>query len=425
MRQATRALTVLAEIDPAARATLEQRLANIAAGTAGDDAFAPDQLPDTHFTRFVIVDDPRGELPALLAWESNHDGDQDDYLVAVARSAPEIDQLLACCHGYPAAGVADLDAWLRWIRPRCRRAAAFYTGYRGVPRSAVVNDREVREELRNILDDEDRRALRDLSRHELQRRLFERVRHRRPALDLSPGTSARWWQLQLQRVLAGIGAVVLLPFALVIALPWYLALRRRESSDLATAYTRPITLAADVRAMEDRGSQNQLTHLVELKPGWFRLATLWLVLKLVDVLARIYAVHGNLGGITAIHFARWVILRDKRPVAVRRHRLLFFSNYDGSWESYLGEFVDRAAPWLSAVWSNTRGFPATRCLFFGGAEDEAAFKQWAREHQLATQLWWSGAADSTVQNIRDDTWIRERLDRGLSDAEVLEWTRRL
>jgi hypothetical protein len=185
-----------------------------------------------------------------------------------------------------------------------------------------------------------------------------------------------------------------------------------------------------VHELEDRGAQNQLTHVVDIKPGAFRLATLWLVLKAIDVIARVYSVRGNLGGITAIHFARWVILRDHRDRRARngeprRHRLLFFSNYDGSWESYLGEFIDRAAYGLTAVWSNTRGFPATEHLACAGARDEEAFKQWAREHQIPTQVWWTGAPDSTVRNIRDDIWIRRRLDRGLSDDEVATWLRRL
>ena len=152
--------------------------------------------------------------------------------------------------------------------------------------------------------------------------------------------------------------------------------------------------------------------------------------ELIDVVARVHSVRGDLGGITAIHFARWVILRDQRSAAERRgrakrHRLLFFSNYDGSWESYLGEFIDRAASGLTAVWSNTCGFPATRALIQDGARDEEAFKQWTREHQIPTQVWWTGAPDSTVRNVRDDIWIRRRLDRGLADDEVQTWMRRL
>jgi hypothetical protein len=137
-------------------------------------------------------------------------------------------------------------------------------------------------------------------------------------------------------------------------------------------------------------------------------------------------VHGDLGGITSIHFARWVIVPDRwTKDGPKRHRLLFFSNYDGSWESYLGEFVDRAAFGLSGVWSNTKGFPRTRNLIREGAKDEEAFKQWTRRHQIATQAWWSGVPDSTVQNIRNDLWIRRNFERALSDEELDEWLRRL
>ncbi|TMQ17588.1 MAG: hypothetical protein E6J91_09880 [Deltaproteobacteria bacterium] len=172
-------------------------------------------------------------------------------------------------------------------------------------------------------------------------------------------------------------------------------------------------------------TQNQLTHVVDVRPGRFRLATLWLVLAAIDIAARVHAVRGQLGGITAIHFARWVIVRDRRPVQPRRHRLVFFSNYDGSWESYLGEFIDRAASGLTAVWSNTVGFPATRHLVLAGARDEESFKQWTREHQLPTQVWWSGVPDATVQNIRDDVWIRQQLSRGLPDHELETWLGKL
>src|SRR5262249_23684204 len=220
-------------------------------------------------------------------------------------------------------------------------------------------------------------------------------------------------------------AVVLLVPILLVAPFWYVALRRREDRDIATAYARPLDIDPAVAGIEDRITQNQMTHVVDLKPGGFRFATLWGVLTAIHILVRIYWVRGELGGITAIHFARWVIVRDRRRVPRPRHRLVFFSNYDGSWESYLGEFIDRAASGLTAVWSNTVGFPATRNLLFAGARDEESFKQWTREHQLPTQVWWSGVPDSTVQNVRDDIAIRRQLARSLADAEFEAWLRKL
>jgi hypothetical protein len=427
MRNATQALTVIAEISAGPpRAVLQQRLAAIAADLDGNPIFRPCDLPDTHFMRFVIVDDPRGELPALLAWESNHDGRAAEYLAAVARTAPAITAVFECCAGYPADGTADVERWVEWMLARAHRAAAFYAGYRGVPRRAVIHARRAHDAIREVLD-RDRDALRDRSPSDLQIQIRERVAARHPELDLSrdgpEGNDELRWALG--KLAAAAVGLALLPVMLVVAPIWYLMLRRCEERDLATAYARPLYIDPAVRCAEDQVTQNQMTHVVELKPGGFRLATLWLVLTAIDVAARVWSVRGDLGGITAIHFARWVILRDRRPIRPRRHRLVFFSNYDGSWQSYLGEFIDRAAFGLTAVWSNTRGFPATRHLVLDGARDEEAFKQWTREHQLPTQVWWSGVPDSTVQNVRDDLAIRQQLALGLSEPEIEIWLRKL
>jgi hypothetical protein len=439
---ATQALTVLAPIDPARRAELEARLARIASHLDSNDVFRPGALPDTHFTRFVILDDPRGELAPLLAWESNHDGRAAAYLAAVARAAPAIERIFECCADYPPGLVADADAWAAWQLARSHRAAAFYTGYRGVPRARVLNDRRVHDAIRAVIDGLDRRALADLPRAELQRRICAEVRARHPELDTTAtlDTGPAWRTAgAIALGLAILGALFGLPIwrwgaagLLYVPLPCllllflgYLQLRRHETRDIASWYARPVEVEPRIRDLEDQVTQNQLTHVVELKPGRFRLVLLTLVLGAIDVLARLYFVHGALGGITAIHFARWVIVRDRRPGVTPRHRLVFFSNYDGSWESYLGEFIDRAAEGLTAVWSNTRGFPATAHLMFEGARDEDAFKQWTREHQVFTQVWWSGVPDSTVQNVLDDLWIRSRLDRGLGDRELERWLAKL
>ena len=421
---ATQALTVIAEIDPAQRARLDERLLAIRTSLDGNDVFRPGDLPDTHFTRFVVIDDREHELPALLAWEVNHDGEAAEYLAEVARTVPAIDRVLECCLDYPAGGCADTAVWLRWMQARSHRAAAFYAGYRGIPRRRVVNDRRVHDALRAIVD-RDRAELAGQTPPEVRRRLLERARAEYPDLELEPpGDLAGRWLLA--RLVAIAGTLVALPFALLALGPWYLMLRAHERRDPASRAHRPVHDDHHYQDDEDKVAQNQFTHLVDLKPGGFRLFTAWIVLTVIDVLARVVFVEGSLGGITSIHFARWVILRDRRPnVARRRHRLLFFSNYDGSWESYLGEFIDRAARGLTGVWSNTKDFPRTRNLVGAGALDEEAFKQWTRDHQIPTQVWWSGVPDSTVQNVLDDLALRAGLDGALGDDEVQGWLDRL
>ena len=54
-----------------------------------------------------------------------------------------------------------------------------------------------------------------------------------------------------------------------------------------------------------------------------------------------------------IHFARWVFIDGKR-------RMFFASNYDGSLESYMDDFIDKVAWGLNLVFSNGVGYPRTQ-----------------------------------------------------------------
>ncbi len=419
MLDATHALTILAELAPDRARDLPAILDEIATALRGRD-----DLPDTHFMRLVIVDDARAELAPVLAWESNYDGPLADYLVAVFAAVPQLDAAFACCAGYPPAGRADHDAWRRWVHARTHRSAAFYAGYRGVPRRQVVNDAELHDALRAAVDRE-RSTLGHESPAQVQAQLVASVRAARPDLDTSPPTSdtVRWL---VAKLLAALLLLALSPLLLVIAIPWYLLLRHREATDVPDHDPRPVYDDKDHHASEDADgvTQNALTHLVDIKPGWFRLFTAWTVLSVIDLAAAAIFVHGNLGGITDIHFARWVIVLDHRhgvPHARRRHRLLFFSNYDGSWESYLGEFVDRASSGLTGVWSNGVGFPRTRNLVQEGSRDEEAFKSWARRNQVHTEVWWTGVPTSTVQNVRDDIALRRGFAHLGDDEAARAW----
>jgi hypothetical protein len=413
-----KALTVTAEIDPDRREELDRLLAI---------GMHLDRLPDTHFTRLVVLDDDdkeKPDFPPLLIWESNHDGTTADYLRAVAATPSGVVDAFACCRGFPD---ADGDV-AGWLAARTLRSAAFHVAYRGRARARVLDDRKARDVIRDALDRE-RAALVALPAPDLHRALRDRV----AAAGIDPRDRGDGG-LALSRIATvAFAALVVVPLALVFALPLYLlwrAIKRAELRDLDIAYHRPVHDDARHHDREDQANvvQNQLTHVVDIKPGWVRFATVRIVLFAIDLLARVHFVHGKLGGITSIHFARWVIVPDRRPGIAREHRrdrLVFFSNYDGSWDAYLGEFIDRAAIGLTAVWSNTIGFPRTERLFFRGARDEESFKQWARDHQRPTAVWWSGVPDMTVDNIRDNAWVRDRLGRRLTDEELAEWLRRL
>ncbi|AQG78480.1 hypothetical protein [Spirosoma montaniterrae] len=199
---------------------------------------------------------------------------------------------------------------------------------------------------------------------------------------------------------------------------WFWALNKREAADKPERIVSEGERLPRLLAVEDLTTQNQLTHLVRLKPYSFRCRSLKVVLTAIDLLAKLLYNKGNLGGIPTIHFARWVLIDNDQ-------RLLFNSNYDGSWESYLGDFTDKAAEGLTAVWSHTINFPKACDLTEGGARDEQRFKKWARAHQLPTQVWYSAYPELSVPNVNNNSRIRDGLFCPLSDAALARWFRRL
>ena len=103
---------------------------------------------------------------------------------------------------------------------------------------------------------------------------------------------------------------------------------------------------------------------------------------------------------------------------------MFLSNFDGSWESYLGDFIDKAARGLTAVWSHTVNFPRTRLLVFQGAGDGPRFRQWARANQCRTEVWYSAYPELTMPAIDNNSAIREGLSRTLDAEETQRWLTR-
>ena len=191
-------------------------------------------------------------------------------------------------------------------------------------------------------------------------------------------------------------------------------LHRHENADRAAwKETTPPTLdhLRELRVWEDHKVQNQMTHVVPVKPGRFRRATLNFVLAAIDFLARFKWNQGDLGGIPTIHFARWMLIDGGE-------RLLFFSNFDGSWENYLGDFIDRASAGLTGVWSNTVEFPPAHNLIYEGARQAEAFKNWTRKYQIETQVWYSAYPNVTVANQLDALRLCQAPARG-AEANLL------
>lgn len=173
--------------------------------------------------------------------------------------------------------------------------------------------------------------------------------------------------------------------------------------------------AATIRGSEDRGVQNPLTSMIAIKPGDFRRRFLTFILYVTDVLSRTVFVRGSLAGLESIHFGRWGIVEESKY-------LLFLSDYDGSWESYLGDFISEAPTGVTSIWTNTVYFPRTRYLVSGGVTDEHAFKSYGRYMMSETHYFFSAYPKLSLKNILQNYQICVGLaSTSLTPEELKEW----
>jgi hypothetical protein len=191
-------------------------------------------------------------------------------------------------------------------------------------------------------------------------------------------------------------------------------LRWHEITDSVSTAQPDHSQVQDVVNQENRIVQNHFASVAPVKPGLFRWLLLKSVLKLIHLVAAVSQNQGSLSGITSIHFARWVVIDGGK-------RLLFLSNYDGSWENYLDDFIDLASIGLTAIWSNTVGFPRSYFLVYGGATDELLFKTMVRQSQQPSLVWYSAYPDLSIQNIQTNATIREGLFVPMDEAAERAW----
>jgi hypothetical protein len=229
----------------------------------------------------------------------------------------------------------------------------------------------------------------------------------------------------------GLAAAILLLVPLIVV--WLLVARAHEALDERRGLTDPPDVASEpdsraqgahvraVAAREDEIVQNQMTHVVAVKRGWFRRVSLRVVLALLDLGGRYVYNQGELFGVSTLHFVRWVKIDGGR-------RLLFVTNYDGAMTGYVSDFVHKS--WqvpsaLTAIWTHTIGFPQTRFLVLRGARDVDRFTAFLRGYQVETQVWYSAYKRLTTANLVNNARIRRGLSDELDAASVDAWLGRL
>lgn len=379
------------------------------------------RFPRLHVARFVILndmtltdlppDDPLRAAPVYLAFLGDCDGAADAQLVEFATVAGDgLRRIFSCCANMS----SDVDL-LRWMRTNSAAPAAQYVNWVGRTVGQIREELDLHQTLQGCLQREPG-SLRDLPPRSVRDRLIEFCDKNGPTLTPPAPTPARWWFGDVANlILFPLALLLLSPFLLIYAPLFLWKLRRLEKTDPVIAPRPDPARVATLSRIEDHDVTNQFSAFGTVKPGHFRLRTLLLIFRLLDYSTRHIYTRGRLARVGTIHFARWVFTDNRR-------RLFFASNYDGSLDSYMDDFINKVAYGLNLVFSNGIGYPRTSFLLGGGASHEMEFKNYLRRHEVPTQVWYKAYPGLTTADLARNTLIREGLEKPhMTDAQARAW----
>jgi len=479
MRQSI--LTVVLDVDPASATTLRARIEALRAAqeTPAGRMYAAflEAVPALHFMAITVFEDAAHD--PILMLEANCDGTAGPFFAQLeAAIGDPLRDLLRCCKA-PRDRSGALFASIvaegsrqpiaPFLEARLVTPTYGHMGNRGLDRPRIAREAALFQATQAAID-ADRPALAALPPPAIQARLRSTLLPQFPwlteaaeprigvgenlldwaraigfALLVLGGLALPWWLMfawpwppvaavlatiaiiagnaELRGMVAGatrpassmLALIALLTLAgivptLLLILVWVRRLEQRDPSQDAPP-VNPALLAA-MATREDRVVQNHMGSVVTVKPGLLRAIILRVALLALALVIRVLpdTRRGYLGSMRTIHFAHWSVLANGG-------RLLFVSNFDGTWESYLDDFIEKAHGGLTLAWNGCIGFPAARFLVLDGATAGRKFKAWARHSMAPTLFWVSAYPAHTVDEIERHAEVADGLRRNSMTAE--------
>jgi hypothetical protein len=372
------------------------------------------QLGTLHYARwFILNEDSFRDKPAFpiterLVFSSNFDGDAEAHLTDLVTIFPEyFDELYDCCEDYPRATERNVETRKNYLMRWQVKTTSFYIGAPGRSLKQIQQEDELKNFIWSFINQKNWNGE---TATQIQKALQEEV-------DKHPEFS--WSQQKAKFPTASWPGRILTVFIIIIFSPiiliWVLFLHFFYERKDKNCYDKRSQLDDDkvrrLETYEDLFNQNQFTQVVVMKPGRVRLLTLKALFIYANALIKYKYVEGKLMGIPTIHFARWVLIDNNK-------HMLFFSNFDGSWNQYLCDFIDKSGWGLTGIFSNTVNFPKTNFLLTGGAYDEEHFLAWSRGTQILTQVWYSAYHHLSIKNVVNNSFIRNELRQNLSEKQA-------
>ena len=389
------------------------------------------KLGTLHYARWFILkedsfrDTTAFHVPERLVFSSNFDGDVDDHITGLVTVFPEyFDELYECCEGYPEPAARNTESRKNYLEQWKVNTTAFYVGAPGRSLKQIRQEDTLKNHIWHFLNNNkwDGKSAREIH-HSILKEIDSK-----PEFEWSKERAELKQGNVFKKIIFWLVTIVLLPLIIIWVLYLHFFHERKDKNGSITLSQIDDKKVSILEEYEDLFPQNQFTQAVVMKPGKIRLITFQAMMLLGRTLIDLWFIKGELMGIPTIHFARWVLIDKNKHV-------LFFSNFDGSWQQYLGDFIDKSGWGLTGIFSNTVNFPKTNFLgltgidpnvnfkkssflFPGGAYDEEHFLAWSRSTQIPTQVWYSAYHHLSIKNINNNTAIRNELRKNLSEEQA-------
>ncbi|HEX4030091.1 MAG TPA: hypothetical protein VHX20_06980 [Terracidiphilus sp.] len=137
----------------------------------------------------------------------------------------------------------------------------------------------------------------------------------------------------------------------------------------------------------------------------------WILRAFFFALGHIKPMQSDLVNLSFIHFARWVIIprhrfpylaQTQRREALKYDYLLFFSNFNGTWNQYIDAFSAVLSSGLNLVWRWSEKFP--------GSVPVTPFKEYIARVQFDTDYYYTAYPQASANDVKSAHIVQNALD---------------
>jgi len=368
-------LTVLAHIKKGEEEVLRELLTEIDLSKADNEYVRFSEYRVTHNARWSVVYDEENGYRLLLALE--FDGLFQDFIAEMIATTPGLDRIWGKCVGYRGAAYFE-----EFIRQNGCETQAFYIGFAQETVASIRMKIRVRRRLEELFDIP-----------------YPWIR---PFFDVLSKVKQSAGALTWVRQSLGLLGVALQNWWINLMVSIAKPVARAQISQTFSHVSSVCGAGMRFRTQAPSGQFNcQMITISEIKKGLIRYWWLRLTLCVNQYLGQLWP-PGLFADVGTIWSFRWVIIDNRK-------RIIFLSVFDGTWQNYMGDFVDKLIWALDGVYVNVQDYPR------GGMTQIDDFKAFILERQFEPQILYRAYPSETVMNL-----IRDRKLNATLGEEILK-----